>query len=285
MPGASGFVTVRPMTERVTSADGTRIAVHESGSQGGPVVVAVHGYPDDHTVWDDVAAALGTDHRVVAYDVRGAGASDVPATRAGYRMGRLVDDLQAVLERGAPDGPVHLLAHDWGSMQSWPALTDPRLDGRIASFTSISGPSLDHARVWLRGIARDPLPRLRQLAHSYYTVLFQLPVVPEYAIRRGVVDRAVGRRNRADAVNGLNLYRANMRGVLSRTPPGPIRIPVQVIAPRDDPFVTPELATEAPAPFVAELRSHVVDGGHWIVKTHPEVIAGHVRDFIGCTTG
>jgi pimeloyl-ACP methyl ester carboxylesterase len=269
------------VTRRITSADGISLAVYESGRDTGPVVVAVHGYPDNHTVWDGVVAALGDTCRVVTYDVRGAGASDVPTSQAGYRVALLIDDLVAVLDAVAPDTPVHLLAHDWGSMQSWRALADPRLRGRIATYTSISGPSLDYARVWLRGITRKPGPRLRQLAHSYYTMLFQLPRLPELAVQRGLIDRSVGKRDRADELNGINLYRANMFAAMRGRVPSRVDVPVQVLAPADDPFVTTQLATEAPAPFVADLHTHVIPGGHWVVKKNPELIAGFVREFIG----
>jgi pimeloyl-ACP methyl ester carboxylesterase len=268
------------MNPRARSADGTELAVYEIGVQDGPVLVAVHGYPDDHTVWDGVAAALADTFRVITYDVRGAGASDVPADKSGYRMARLVDDLVAVLDAAAPGRPVHLLAHDWGSIQCWPALTDPRLAGRIATFTSVSGPSLDHASAWLRASRAHPRAALRQLAHSYYTLLFKAPKLPELAIRAGLVDRAVGRRRRADEVNGLYLYRANMLSKHGRTAAGHIDIPVQVLAPADDPFVTPELATGAPAPFVRELHTRVVPGEHWLVSERPEVIADAVRSFV-----
>jgi pimeloyl-ACP methyl ester carboxylesterase len=266
----------------IRSSDGTKLAVYETGAADGPVIVAVHGYPDDHTVWSPLGALLADRFRVVTYDVRGAGASDVPAGKAGYRMPHLVDDLYAVLDAVAPQTPVHLLAHDWGSIQTWPALTDPRAVGRIASFTSISGPSLEHAGVWSRGLRADPKPRLRQLAHSYYTLLFQVPGLPEFAIRRGVLDRALGRhdaRGRADQANGLNLYRANMFASLRRPAPARIDLPVQVITPLDDPFVTPALAAEAPRPFVADLRIESVPGGHWVVNSHPQLlvdlVAGH----------
>jgi pimeloyl-ACP methyl ester carboxylesterase len=271
------------MTTRVRSSDGTGIAIYESGTRDGTVVVAVHGYPDDHQVWDGIAASLGDSFRVVTYDVRGAGRSDAPATKAGYRIPLLIDDLLAVLDAVAPGRRVHLLAHDWGAIQSWAALGDPRLDGRIASYTSVSGPSLDHARVWLRGITRRPAPRLRQLAHSYYLLLFQLPRLPEQAVRRGLVDRAVGKRNHADQINGLNLYRANMVAGLKSSTPRRIDIPVQVLAPADDAFVTPPLATEAPVPFVPNLHTRVISGDHWVVKQNPDLIAGYVRDFAAAT--
>ncbi len=264
---------------RVRSSDGTQLAVYESGASGAPVLVCVHGFPDNHAVWDRLAAELATDFRVVRYDVRGAGESDAPADKTGYRIPLLVDDLYAVLDHVAPGSPVHLLGHDWGSVQLWPALTDARAAGRIASFTSISGPSLDHASRWLRNRNARLGARLKQLAHSYYTLLFQLPRVPEAAIRRGLLERTVGKRSRTDQVNGLNLYRANMFAALRAPRPQSIDIPVQVIAPGADPFITPVCATEAPAPFATNLRTRLIEGGHWVVKDDPALIADHVRDF------
>ena len=100
----------------VVSADGTRIAVFETGDPALTTVVAVHGYPDNHTLWDGVVEQLAADYHVVTYDVRGAGASEVPAGRPGYRIPRLVEDLAAVLDATSPHAPAHLLAHDWGSI-------------------------------------------------------------------------------------------------------------------------------------------------------------------------
>jgi pimeloyl-ACP methyl ester carboxylesterase len=215
----------------------------------------------------------------VTYDVRGAGASDAPADKSGYRIPLLVDDLYAVLDKVAPGRPVHLLGHDWGSVQSWPALTDPRATGRIRTFTSISGPSLEHATIWLRSRGANAGARLRQLGHSYYTLLFQMPRLPEFAIRRGIFDRAVGKRSHSDQANGLNLYRANMFAALRAGRPPRIDIPVQVIAPGGDPFVTAVFATEAPAPFVPKLTTRLIEGEHWVVKSNPGLIADLVRNF------
>jgi NAD(P)-dependent dehydrogenase (short-subunit alcohol dehydrogenase family)/pimeloyl-ACP methyl ester carboxylesterase len=288
-------------TRRVISSDGTELATYETGATSGPVLVAIHGYPDNHAVWDGVAAEVGEQYRVITYDVRGTGDSDQPTARSAYRMALLVDDLVAVLDAVEPHRPVHLLAHDWGSVQAWAALTDDRLDGRIASFTSISGPSLDQAGTWMRAAHRHPLATLRQLADSYYTVLFQLPKVPEAAARAGLLDRAIASaaartrssaatgveppRTVADKINGLNLYRANMLGHLGRPHPKHIHIPVQVIAPRDDPYVTPALAFGAPEPYVHNLRTRLISGGHWVVSQRPDVIAGCVREFVDYVVG
>ena len=103
--------------------------------------------------------------------------------------------------------------------------------------------------------------------------------MPEAAIRRGLLERTVGKRSRSDQLNGLNLYRANMFAALRAPRPHSIDVPVQVIAPGADPFITPVCATEAPAPFASNLRTRLIEGGHWVVKDDPALIADYVRDF------
>jgi pimeloyl-ACP methyl ester carboxylesterase len=258
--------------------------------------VAIHGYPDDHRVWSAVSADLDDTFHVVTYDVRGAGESDRPSGRAAYRMDRLVDDLVTVVDAVSPDTPVHLVGHDWGSTQAWPGLTDPRLAGRVASFTSIAGPALDHVAAWLRrAVVRAPRTVLKQLAESYYLGLFQIPGLPELAIERGGLDRALAKyaehqdgeqpeqsdeeraRRRSAQVAGLQLYRSNL--LSWRRKPARIEVPVQVLALQRDPFLTLELQTEAPQPYVADLHTQVIDAGHWIVRDEPQTVARYVTDF------
>ena len=278
----------------VTSADGTRLAVYRTGSPGRPTVVLVHGYPDNHTIWDGVATELAGRFRVARYDVRGCGASDKPAERSAYRMPRLVEDLSAVIDDVSPDRPVHLLAHDWGSIQAWAAVSDPQLRERIASYTSISGPCLDHVRPWLRSARLRSV--LRQALESYYIALFQIPGLAELSWRRGFAERTLARMSRigrspqsidvpaqrsdADKINGLQLYRANMITHLFR--PAPVRtdVPVQVLAPRGDPFVSVALQTQAPRPWATHLRVRELDAGHWVISDRPDDVAQLTAEFV-----
>ena len=87
---------------RVTSADGTRLAVYEYGDPSAPVLVCVHGYPDNAALWEPVATKLSEHFRVITYDVRGAGESDHPRGRAAYKLDRLEEDFAAVLDDVAP---------------------------------------------------------------------------------------------------------------------------------------------------------------------------------------
>ncbi|KRB76476.1 hypothetical protein ASE01_16105 [Nocardioides sp. Root190] len=283
---------------RVDTSDGLQLAVFEQGRPEAPTVVLVHGYPDNHHVWDGVMAELATDFRVVAYDVRGSGESGVPTSRRGYRIDQLVDDLGRIIDAVSPDTPVHLVAHDWGSIQVWDGLTADRLGPRIRTFTSISGPSLDHAAAWLRNNAAGAVPRLRQLLASYYVGLFMAPVLPELCARRGVIGRLVDHsaaadrevqppttaqqdRGEAETVNGIELYRANFPRRMLRPVPPQVDLPVQVIAPERDHHVRPELQAGAPAPYVRDLTVHHVTGSHWVVSQRPALVAGLVREFIG----
>jgi pimeloyl-ACP methyl ester carboxylesterase len=277
-------------TSWVTATDGVKLAVYEAGDPAAATVVAIHGYPDNASVWDGVTQLLRDRYHVVSYDVRGAGHSAAPADRAGYRLDQLEADLAAVIEAASPDRPVHLLAHDWGSIQGWHCVTGDRLRGRIASYTSISGPGLDQAARWLRSKLR-PSPRelatlLRQLGSSYYLLIFQLPVLPELGWRSGIFDRLMGgrptadERKLADKINGLELYRANRRPRRSSSTAGRTDIPTQVLAPTGDPFVGQPLQTEAPVPYASDLRIHSVAGGHWIMQRHPEVVAQACVDLI-----
>jgi pimeloyl-ACP methyl ester carboxylesterase len=275
------------MSRTVRMSDGIRVAVQERGDRAAPTVVAVHGYPDDHRVWHGVAADLAADHRVVTYDVRGAGASDAPASRAGYLLDRLADDLAAVLDAVSPDEPVHLLGHDWGAIQCWHAVTNPRFAARVASFTSISGPCLDHIADWFR---REPRAvTVRQAVKSWYTLLFRLPVLPELGWRSGLLGWAAARSQRMpppvvrDAVNGLELYRANIAATMATPAIRRTAVPVQVLAPRRDSYVSVGLQGSA-APFVDRLTLQEIDGGHWVVRHRPELVAAPVRAFVGGLT-
>jgi pimeloyl-ACP methyl ester carboxylesterase len=71
---------------RWVDSGGLRLAVREEGPADGPTVLLVHGYPDNSSVWDGVAARLAERFRVVRFDLRGHGGSDEPAGRDGYRI-------------------------------------------------------------------------------------------------------------------------------------------------------------------------------------------------------
>jgi NAD(P)-dependent dehydrogenase (short-subunit alcohol dehydrogenase family)/pimeloyl-ACP methyl ester carboxylesterase len=259
-----------------------KLAVRETGNASGPTVLLLHGFPDTAAVWDGVAQQLGERFRVVSYDMRGFGASTGPRGRAAYALPRLVADLVAVMDAVSPDRPLHLVGHDWGSVYTWEAVTDPALRHRIASYTTISGPCLDHVGHWLRRPSPRRLGQIaRQVAKSWYTAAFQLPLLPEIVWRFAIAPRwPAGQPTIArDGVRGLGLYRANMLRTVRRPRERTTDVPVQLVEPLRDPFASPALSEglERWAPRLWRRRVHA---GHWVVRERPEVVARLVAEFV-----
>src|SRR5690606_16320832 len=131
--------------------EGVDLAVFACGDPEAVPVLLIHGWPDTHLLWTEVAARLARDFRVIAFDNRGAGRSSAPAEVAAYRLEELAADVYAVLDAVVPGRKAHVLGHDWGSVLGWEVAADPRAAQRIASFTALSGPNLDFLGAYLRG--------------------------------------------------------------------------------------------------------------------------------------
>ncbi len=95
----------------VKSADGTSIAVEQSG--GGPALVLVHGALTDRRCWHDVAPILRRRFTLYCLDRRGRGGS---GDATPYSPLREVEDVEAVVR--SLDCPVHLLGHSSGAVCS-----------------------------------------------------------------------------------------------------------------------------------------------------------------------
>ena len=198
---------------RTVIRDGINLATRRRGNPDGPAVLFVHGYPDNGDVWDAVAEALGDDYHLITYDVRVAGASSSPRGRQAYRLEELRDDLFAVIDALSPGRPVHLVGHDWGSIQAWEAVTEPGAEKRIASYTSLSGPCLDHVGHSMRGTgAADLTASLRQLAKSWYIGAFHIPALAPMAWKLGLGDAWPDLLRRSAASSRPGVLSRSMQG-------------------------------------------------------------------------
>jgi NAD(P)-dependent dehydrogenase (short-subunit alcohol dehydrogenase family)/pimeloyl-ACP methyl ester carboxylesterase len=290
----------------VRGPDGLRLCVAELGDRERPTVVLLHGYPDSKEVWSLVAERLAPHFHVVSYDVRGHGRSEAPSPlRGGFTLEKLTGDFLAVIDAVSPGAPVHLVGHDWGSVQGWEFATVERTRGRIASFTTMSGPSLDHFGHWLGRRVRRPTPAhlaqlLGQGAKSWYVYLFHTPMLPELAWR-GPVGAAwprVLRRLektprdgyptaslRSDAARGVWLYRDNVRARLRRPRPDPYaHAPVQLIHPTGDAFISARLFDDLEE-WTPKLTRRTLPAKHWAPRTRPDQLATWIRQFIESEEG
>jgi NAD(P)-dependent dehydrogenase (short-subunit alcohol dehydrogenase family)/pimeloyl-ACP methyl ester carboxylesterase len=289
----------------VDSTDGVRIAVYEEGNPDGPTVVLVHGWPDSHVLWNGVVPLLADRFRILRYDNRGAGKSTVPKKVSAFTMHCFANDFAAVIDALAPGRPVHVLAHDWGSAGVWEYLSRLGASDHVASFTSLSGPSADHVAMYLRNsLLRPYRPKrfaraLNQALRLTYMGVFSVPLLLPLAmrafladaIRRLIIARGIPSHQlhyadtfKADAANGLKIYRANFfRSIGNVRRDHYVDVPVQLIVNTKDNWIQPH-GYDDTHNWVPRLWRRDIKAGHWSPMSHPRVLARSVEqlvDFLG----
>ena len=229
---------------------------------------------------------------MIAYDVRGAGESDCPTYIKAYHLLQLSEDLQAVAKQLLGDKPFHLAAHDWGSIQAWEAVTDLKLAGKILSFSTISGPCLDHVALYLRSIGSQPAKLLSILSKSWYIGMMHLPFLAPtfwqtYSPKQwqkhvqkleNTQDIPLDTLVQTDGKHGIALYRANFLPRNLRPRQRFAHSPVQAIVLTQDKFVSSDYIDAMPQ-WVKNFQKVSVNSNHWGILSQPNVIAEHIRHF------
>lgn len=243
-----------------------------------------------------MVAELKNDYRIITYDVRGTGESEAPEGGKDYKHAQLAKDFLAVLDALVPGEKVHLVGHDWGSVQSWYFVAQPACAARVASYTSVSGPGLDYMGHMLRRKLSRPSPKnlwvvVKQLLMSWYVFAFHIPLLGPFPWRIGlaghwfkVVSWLEGKpvkpraSQQRDAINGMQLYRANVLPSLFKPAPFKVDIPVQLVVPGQDRFLSPSSYDDLPV-FVRNFSRISISGGHWVPLSQPQKLAKLVAAF------
>lgn len=285
-------------TQWVDTTDQQRLCVRTYGQPTQPALVLVHGYPDHQMVWEPVIHYLTQNYFIVTYDVRGAGESSIPKKISDYRLARLSQDLEEVVNKVLPNRAFHLAAHDWGSIQSWESVTDFRFKGRILSYSTLSGPCLDHAAFWMREqFQQNRTKFLKQMSKSWYIAVFQLPWVAPLAWNffnpqrwAKIVEQLEKRDDLPlnpyivkDGKYGVNLYRANFLPCLAQPRQRFAICPVQAIVLQNDKFVGPDLIDEV-SKWVDDFSRVELAANHWAILSQPEQVAQLIDYFIQKTS-
>ena len=284
---------MQAQTQWVATSDQQRLYVKTWGNEANPALVLVHGYPDNQEVWELVIQQLIQDFYVLSYDVRGAGKSSIPKRIRDYRLEQLSLDLESVVNTVLEDHPFHLAAHDWGSIQSWESVTEPKFRGRILSYSTISGPCLDHTAFWMRQQFKQNKPRFfKQLTKSWYIAVFQLPLLapviwtlftPEKWDKvlqqlEQQKDLPLNSHIAADGKHGIGLYRANFIPRLTQPRQRFAVCPVQAIVLKRDNFVSPKLIDEMPK-WAENFQRVEIDANHWAILSQAELVAEYIKTF------
>jgi len=190
--------------------------------------------------------------------------------------------------------PRLLVAHDWGAVITWAFAirrTQP-LDGLVIM-------NVPHPAILHRVLRRS----LRQIARSWYVAFFQVPFLPERALRaRGA--RAVGQMFRGMAVDKtafpddvlahyqanalrpgamtamLNYYRANFAALVRRSEPARIETPTLMIWGEEDAALGVEL-TEGYAPYVTDFTLRRLPRvSHWVQQEAPDRVNAALGEWL-----
>ena len=155
------------MTEfrRVALSTGVTLNVALAGNPAYPAVILLHGFPESHRTWREVAPRLDDKFYLVMPDQRGFAGSDLPQDVAEYKTELLIDDIFALadalsLERFA------MVGHDWGGAVAWAAAL--RGDPRLTRLAIINAP---HPVIFQKSLIESA----DQRAASQYITAFRAP--------------------------------------------------------------------------------------------------------------
>jgi haloacetate dehalogenase len=164
--------------------DETEIFVRHAGR--GPALLLLHGFPQTHVMWRDVAPALTADFTVVCADLRGYGASGKPAStsdHAPYAKRAMARDMVQMMGRLGFDR-FSVAGHDRGGRVAYRlALDHPECVQRLALFDII--PTMD---------AFDRADARFALAFWPWSLLAQAAPLPETLVAaapEAIVDHAL----------------------------------------------------------------------------------------------
>ena len=291
----TGINMMQAQIQTLTTTDQQSLCVKTWGDSQKTPLVLVHGYPDNQEVWEAIIQELVNDYFIATYDVRGAGSSSIPKRIRDYRLPRLSLDLQEVVQQVLGDRPFHLAAHDWGSIQSWESVTEPKLKGRLLSYTTISGPCLDHASLYLREkFKSEPSNVFKMLTKSWYIGAFHFPLLGPTVWKFFTPERwgkvltglekmqglPLSHNIAADGKYGISLYRANFLPTLTQSRQRYAQCPVQAIILKQDSFVSPEYISEAMPRWVERFETVELDANHWAILSQPKKVAALIHQFI-----
>ncbi len=108
---------------RTIEVSGVRFHVADEGT--GPVILFVHGFPLDHTMWLSQIEEFSKTNRVIAPDLRGFGGTD--GALYTVSMEQYADDLVGLLEALQADQPITFCGLSMGGYIGWQfALRHPK---------------------------------------------------------------------------------------------------------------------------------------------------------------
>ena len=268
------------------SRNGMRFMVSDEGPADGETVVLLHGFPQSAQTWTDASRPLlAAGYRVIAPDQRGYTPQARPRRRRAYRLNELVGDVVALIDAAGVER-VHLVGHDWGGGVAW--MVAALRPDRLHTLTVVSAP---HPRAVVNAIFTS-----RQLLQAWHIGFFQLPWLPEVALRarggrfavallkrsglgdelaRAYADQLLDDPGRL--VGALRWYRAMPLDISIGRRAGAITVPTTYVGSTDDAAIGRRAAQLTSRWVTGPFDFKVLEGvSHWVPEQVPEELAGYI---------
>ena len=252
--------------QRFHITDGAELSYSESGS-GSPVVIFIHGWQGDGTVWRDVIDALGSGLHAIAIDLRGSGESR--GARGPYGLERFAADLCELIE-SRDFAPAVLVGHSMGATVALRLAVDaPQLVRGlvlVAPVPASGGGYSAKGEAYLRATVADPLALRNWLARTFAGA-------PDEAI----FNRLCAAAARTDREVALECFESWSHADFAEETHA-IQAPALVIAPEHD---VPETVERKVAALLPNAKFVVLQGtAHYAIVEKPKEIAELIREFV-----
>ena len=165
------------MTEfrKVELGTGVTLNVALAGDRSNPAVIFLHGFPESHRTWREVAPRLQDKFFLIMPDQRGFAGSDRPQEVDAYKTDILIDDIFALSDALGLDR-FALVGHDWGGAIAWGAAL--RADPRLTRLGIVNAP---HPAIFQKSLIEDA----DQRAASQYITAFRAPGIDKMVKAKG----------------------------------------------------------------------------------------------------
>lgn len=258
------------MREMQITRDGVRLHIQIDGDDSGPPVMFSNSLGTSLHLWDDVLPHLPSGLRLIRYDMRGHGKSDVPL--GPYSMGALVSDAEAVADALDLKDTLFVGLSVGGMVAQ--GLAVKRLDLIRAMVLSNTAAKIGNAKMWQDRIAavRDKgmagiAPEI--LARWFGRDFLGTPAAKVWHDRLAGVDPE-GYTGVCAAIAGTDFF----------TPTSGLRLPTLGISGSEDKSTPPDLVRET-IELIPGSRFHLMRrAGHLPCVEQPEAFAAVLSDFM-----
>ncbi|EGV95481.1 Epoxide hydrolase 3 [Cricetulus griseus] len=283
--GEHCFLTLR--------SSGLRLHYVSAGRGNGPLMLFLHGFPENWFSWRYQLREFQSCFHVVAVDLRGYGPSDAPKDVDCYTRDLLLVDIKDII-LGLGYSKCILVSHDWGAVLAWDfSIYFPSLVERMVV---VSGPPSSVFQEY-------SIRHIGQLFRSNYMFLFQLPWLPEtllslsdfqilkeiYTHRKtGIpcltpceLEAFLYHFSQPGGLTGpINYYRNLFRNFPLE--PQELSTPTLLLWGEKDYTLQQGLVEAIGSRFVpGRLESHILPGsGHWIPQTHAQEMHQYMWAFL-----